>query len=139
MSFIEKILSVVRGKKEEKKGILVIDNRFLSLEFLKNVLCRRYEVLIAQDKEEGLSKALFQKPNLIILNSKLKKERTLDLCRGLRIPDETKNIPILIIAEKGDDSKVAEFYVHKIEGFLMEPFSKRELLNQVRAIFLDRR
>lgn len=138
MNLVEKILSVIKGNKEEKKEILIIDNRFHSLEFLKNALCQRYKILIAQDKDEGISRARLYRPSMIIMNSKLNKDSTLDLCALFRKFYEIKNVPILMITAKGDDSKIAEFYTYKIEGFLIEPFSKGELLNQVRTIFLDR-
>jgi DNA-binding response OmpR family regulator len=125
--------------KTPDKEILIIDNRFKSLEFLKNALCRRYKILIAQDRDEGLIRARLYTPSLIILNCMLYKETTLNLCAALREFYETKNIPILVIAEKGNDSRIAEFYAYKIDGILVEPFSKKVILNQVETAFLDRK
>jgi response regulator RpfG family c-di-GMP phosphodiesterase len=139
MNFIEGILSVINRHKKEKQEILVIDNRFQSLEFLKNTLCRHYKVLIAQDKEEGLTRARLNTPALIILNCKLYKESTLDVCALLRKFYETQKIPVVMIAEKGSEPKISEFYAYKIDGFLKEPFSKKMILNQIQTAFLDRR
>ncbi len=139
MNFIQIILSALKGKREEKQEILIIDNRFHSLEFMKNALCRSYKVLIAQDNDEAISRATLYKPSMIILNCRLYKETTLDLCTLFRKFYEIKDIPILIIAAKEDNSQIAEFYTHKIEGFLIEPYSKKELLNLIRTTFLDRR
>lgn len=139
MNFIEKILSIIKVTKKEKREILLIDSRFQSLEFLKNILCRKYKVLIAQDKDEGLTKARLYTPSLIILNTRLYKEGTLDLCAALRKFYETKNIPILMIAEKADDATIAEFQKHKIEGFLVEPISKQEIIVEVKVALNPRR
>ncbi|MDE2232311.1 MAG: response regulator [Candidatus Omnitrophica bacterium] len=135
----EKILSFIKGDKNEKQEILLIDHRFQSLEFLKNALCRRYKVLIAQDKEEAISRARLYKPSMIILNCRLHKEATLDLCASFRKFYEIKNVPILIIAQEAETGKIAEFYTHEIDGVLMEPFTRKELLRQIQAAFLDRR
>ena len=138
LEIIKKIFIRTIRKIPEKK-ILIIENRFHSLEFLNRVLSGKYIVLIAQDKDEGLNKAQSDKPDLIILNSKLNKERTLRLFVSLRNIDEMKNTPVLIIAEKEDDSNVAEFYVQKIEGFIFEPYSKKEILGQIQLAFNDRK
>lgn len=106
---------------------------------MKNTLCRKYKVLIAQDKDEGLAKARLYKPALIILNTRLYKEGTLDLCAALRTIYETKNIPILMIAGKADDSTIEEFQKHKIEGFLVEPISKQEILVEVKVALNPRK
>jgi len=86
-----------------------------------------------------LSVSSSEKCELIILNSKLNKERTVQLCASLRSLNETKNTPILIIAEKGDDSHVTEFYSQKIEGYFMEPFTAKEILNQVEVALNPRK
>ena len=136
---VKRFVSIIKGDQSKKQEILIIDNRFHSLEFLKNALCRQYRVLIAQDKDEGFCKARLYTPSMIILNIRLNKEETLSLCVALRKLHETKDIPILMIAEKGSDSNITEFYIHKIEGFLIEPFSKREILSQVQTALLERK
>jgi len=134
---INYIMSIIKVRKE-KKEVLIIENRFQSLEFMKNALCHRYRSLIAQDKEEGLTKARLYTPSLIILNIRLYKEGTLSLCAALRSFYETRNIPILMIADKADDSSIKEFDKYKIEGFLIEPFSKQEILVEVKLALLRR-
>ena len=135
---MQRILSTLNGLKKKKQQILVIENRFKTLEFFKNTLSKQYDLLIAQDKEEGLNRARINKPAMIILNNKLHKEGTLSLCADLREIHETKNIPILMIAERADDSTIKEFYEHKIEGFLIEPFVKQEILVEIKLAFNKR-
>ena len=138
LEIVRKIFNTAIRKAPDKR-ILIIENRFHSLEFLNRVLSGKYIVLVAQDKDEAINKARSDKPDLIILNSKLNKERTLKLCISLRNCDETKNTPILIVAEKGDDSNIAEFYAQKIETYILEPFTKKEILDQVQVAFNDRK
>lgn len=130
---------MIKATKKEKQEILLVDSRFQSLEFLKNTLCRKYRVLIAQDKDEGLTRARLYTPSLIILNSRLYKTGTLDLCAALRNFYETKDIPILMITEKADDRTIAEFQKHKIEGFLVEPISKQEIIVEVKTALNPRK
>ncbi len=125
----------MRANKTTRKKILIIENRFQSLEFLKRVLSSRYSILIAEDKNEGFNKAQSDNPDLIILNCKLYKERTLNLCAALKNGDKTKHIPLLMIAEKNDDSNVAEFYAQRVDGYLIKPFSGRDFLRQIQLVF----
>ena len=138
LEIIKKIFIKTIRKTPEKK-VLIIENRFHSLEFLNRVLSGKYLVLIAQDKDEALNRARADKPDLIILNSRLNKERTLKLCISLRNIDETKDTPILMIAEKGDDSNITEFYAQKIESYIFEPFTKKDILNQLQVALNPRK
>ena len=121
-----------------KRKILIIESRQENTQFLNRILSHKYIILTAQDKKESLKKARSLRPDLIILNSKLFKESTLDLCISLRSFVETSNIPILMVAKKNDTSNVAEFYAKRVEGYLIEPFSKQDIQVQVQLALNSR-
>ena len=138
-NIVNKILAILKGESSDKKRILIIESRNQALEYINKALNASYELITAQNQIESLNYAKTEKFDLIVLNSKLNKERTLQLCASLRNLEESKHIPILIIAEKGDDAHVTDFYSQRIEGYFMEPFTTKEILNQVQVALNPRK
>ena len=78
------------------KKILVVENTAtspaLSLE------ASNYELLEARNASEGLSKALNEKPHLVLIDTELPDISGFELCKRLRGYLELKKIPIIIFS-----------------------------------------
>lgn len=114
--------------------ILVVEDNPSDREFFCRTLIRAdYKPIISS--EESIIEAV-KKTNahLIILNSILSGKKSLDLCAKLKAINETRNIPILVVAEKGDKSNIIEYYSQNVECYLMKPVSRKELISQVETL-----
>ncbi len=90
-----------------------------------------YKVSVARDGEEGLKKALEEKPDLIVLDLMLPKMSGLDVCRNLR--KSSFDAPILMLTARGQElDKVLGLEVGA-DDYITKPFSLNELLARVRA------
>ncbi len=90
-----------------------------------------YEVIVARDGEEGLKKALEEKPDLIVLDLMLPKMSGLDVCRNLR--RNSFEAPILMLTARGQElDKVLGLEVGA-DDYITKPFGLNELLARVRA------
>lgn len=90
-----------------------------------------YKVIVARDGEEGLKKALEEKPDLIVLDLMLPKMSGLDVCRNLR--KSSFNAPILMLTARGQElDKVLGLEVGA-DDYITKPFGLNELLARVRA------
>ncbi len=90
-----------------------------------------YKVIVARDGEEGLKKALEEKPDLIVLDLMLPKMSGLDVCRNLR--KSSFNQPILMLTARGQElDKVLGLEVGA-DDYITKPFGLNELLARVRA------
>lgn len=90
-----------------------------------------YTVSDARDGEEGLKKALEEKPDLIILDLMLPKMSGLDVCRSLR--KSNFDAPILMLTARGQElDKVLGLEIGA-DDYITKPFSLNELLARVRA------
>ena len=78
------------------KKILVVENTAahstLSLE------ASNYELLEARNASEGLSKALDEKPHLVLIDTELPDLSGFELCKRLRSFLELKKIPVIIFS-----------------------------------------
>ena len=90
-----------------------------------------FEVVVAKDGEEGLIKALNDRPDLILLDVMLPKMNGLDVCRTLR--RRGVSTPIIMLTARGQElDKVAGLELGA-DDYVTKPFSIRELMARVRA------
>ena len=122
----------------ESETILVVDDETHILHVLSLKLRNAgFNVITAEDGEEGLSKALECHPDLVITDYQMPFMSGLDLCIKLKEQDETKNIPALMLTARG--FSLPEQYLEQtnIAGVLTKPFSPREVLGKVEALLCD--
>jgi DNA-binding response OmpR family regulator len=119
---------------KNNKHVFIVKEDKSNRRFLCRVLERaQYNPIIAE-KGSVMEMAASVGPRLIILNSIISGRKTLDLCAKLKSTNETKHIPVLIIAEKDDGVDIIEYYSQNADCFLTKPISKKELIDQVNAL-----
>ncbi|RYG08142.1 MAG: response regulator, partial [Caulobacteraceae bacterium] len=63
-----------------------------------------YDVVIASDGEEGLVQVDERQPDLVLLDWMLPKVSGIEVCRRLRGRAETRNLPIIMLTARGEES-----------------------------------
>ena len=90
-----------------KETILVVEDDPDIVELLEYSLEREgYKVLAASDGEKGLSEARRRKPALVLLDLMLPGLDGLSICRALKEDGATKDIPVMMLTAKGEESDV---------------------------------
>jgi DNA-binding response OmpR family regulator len=116
--------------------ILIVEDDATMLRGLKdNFEFKDYRVLTAADGEDGLNKALNEKPDLIILDIMLPKINGYEVCRLIR--KENLTIPIIMLTAKGEESDIVLGLNLGADDYVTKPFSIKELLARA-AAFLRR-
>lgn len=91
--------------------ILVVEDNPVNLELVTQLLEDDYELLVARDGEEGLRKALDEKPDLVLLDLSLPKMSGWEVCQEIRSQMGEQRIPLVALtahAIKGDREKALE-------------------------------
>jgi len=97
---------------------------------LKDLNCR---VSIVHDGEKGFNNILKNKYDLVVLDVMLPKMDGLEICRKVRA--EKNNTPILMLTAKSEElDKVLGLEVGA-DDYLTKPFSVREFIARVKAMF----
>ena len=112
--------------------ILIIDDQPANLSVLANHLEQRgFEVLISRSGENGLEKARFAHPDLILLDVSLPGIDGYEACRRLKAEPDTAEIPVIFITVYTDTE-------HKVQGFqaggidyITKPFQEQEIFARV--------
>ncbi len=113
--------------------ILIIEDETPMRTALADLLASEgYRALTASDGENGLERALAEKPGLILLDVMMPKLDGFAVCAELRRLDNT--VPVLMLTAKGQiEDRVTGLDVGA-DDYLVKPFSTEELLARVRAL-----
>lgn len=118
------------------KTILIVDDEKDIAELISyNLEKEGFSVLKAYDGREALRIIKAKKPDLIILDLMLPEISGLDICRSVRHDQETTAIPIIMLTAKGDDVDKIVGLEMGADDYVTKPFSIKELIARIRAIF----
>lgn len=91
------------------------------------------DVLDAADGETGLELALREHPALILLDIMLPKMDGLEVCRRLKRDDTAREIPVVMLTAKGEESDIVLGLELGAVDYITKPFSGKVLVARVRA------
>ena len=114
------------------KKILVVEDEQNIVDILSFNLAREgYQVLTAMDGKAGLSAALTQDPDLVLLDLMLPEMDGIAVCRGIR--EAGRSTPVIMLtAREGESDKVLGLETGA-DDYITKPFSMRELLSRVKT------
>ena len=117
--------------------VLIVEDDPALLRGLKdNFEAKDYRVQVAREGSEGLSVALANPPDLVILDLMLPKLNGYEICRALR--RQRLQMPIIMLTAKGREEDIIRGLELGADDYITKPFSVRELLARAHA-FLRRR
>ena len=90
-----------------------------------------FRVMVAQDGEEGLKRAEFIQPDLILLDVMMPGIDGFETCRLLKASKETREIPVIFMTALGEtQDKITGFSVGGVD-YLTKPFQIEEVMARV--------
>ena len=111
--------------------ILIVEDETAIAELEKDYLeLSGFEVAIESSGDEGLSRALSEEFDLIILDLMLPKVDGFEICRQIR---EVKNVPVIMVSAKKDDIDKIRGLGLGADDYMTKPFSPSELVARVKA------
>jgi len=117
------------------KKILIADdeeNIVISLEFLMKR--EGFEVMVAGDGEEALSRIRGDQPDLVLLDVMMPKKTGFEVCQEVRADPAIAATRILMLTAKGRDTEVAKGMAMGADAYMTKPFSTKDLVDQVHAL-----
>lgn len=115
--------------------ILVVEDEDALATLLKYNLDKEgHRVVVASDGEEALMLIDERQPDLIVLDWMLPKVSGIEVCRRLRAKPETKNLPIIMLTARGEESDRVRGLDTGADDYIVKPFSMSELAARVRAV-----
>ena len=93
-----------------------------------------YDVVVSADGEEGLVQIDERQPDLVLLDWMLPKVSGIEVCRRIRGRPETRNLPIIMLTARGEESDRVRGLDTGADDYLTKPFSMTELIARIRAV-----
>lgn len=119
---------------EEKELVLLIDDNPDILKYLDGLLDGKYDLIYANNGEEGVEKAKRYIPDLIVSDIMMPKMNGIELCNVLKKTTETTHIPIILLTAKGNTESIQEGYQFGADDYIVKPFSGQVLQSRIRNI-----
>ena len=116
------------------KVLVVEDEEPLALLLRYNLEADGFRVQVANDGEEAKVAIDEETPDLIVLDWMLPGVSGLELCRRLRSGKATRNIPIIMLTARGEETDRVRGLATGADDYVVKPFSVPELMARVRAI-----
>lgn len=123
-----------------KETILIVDDEEDIVELIKyNLKNEGYSILTAQTGEQAIKTARQSRPDLMVLDLMLPGMDGLEVTKYLKHNEQTKDIPIVMLTAKGEESDVVTGLELGADDYISKPFSPKVLLARIRAILRRRK
>ena len=114
--------------------ILIVDDTLVNLELLTHILENaNYNIRTALDGKLALAEIQKSHPSIILLDVRMPDIDGFEVCRLLKMDENTRHIPIIFISAYADsDSKLRGFNSGAVD-YISKPFQAEEVLARVKT------
>ena len=114
--------------------LIVEDDRSLSDVLQYNFTQSGFEVFQAFDGQDGINQARLRLPEVIVLDVMIPVIDGVEVCRKLRSGEETKNLLIIMVTAKSEETDQLIGFSVGADDYVVKPFSVKVLLERVKAL-----
>jgi two-component system cell cycle response regulator len=130
---IEELLSRREPVGEAMPRVLLIDERPAAGAEVAEMLADTATVDVATDPHVGFFQAAEESYECVIVSTGFAEFDPLRLCSQLRSLDRTRFVPIILLAEEGEDDRIVRGLELGINDFLIRPIDRQELTARLRT------
>ena len=118
-----------------KPNVLVVEDEDALATLLRyNLEKEGFEPTVAGDGEEAMIALEERQPDVVVLDWMLPKISGVEVCRRMRSRRETRNIPIIMLTARGEESDRIRGLETGADDYIVKPFSMAELMARIRAV-----
>jgi DNA-binding response OmpR family regulator len=117
------------------KRILVVDDEEdLVVMISEALMCKGYEVITANNGQEGLEKAKTQKPDLIVLDLMLPRINGYKVCGLLKKDTRYAKIPVILLTAKANAEDIKLGKQVGADAYITKPYERDVLLSKIEEL-----
>tara|TARA_R110002126_G_scaffold99599_2_gene230806 strand:- start:18370 stop:19047 length:678 start_codon:yes stop_codon:yes gene_type:complete len=118
-----------------KQTILVVDDEKDLLDLIEyNLKKEGFDVLKAENGEEGIAVAKEHNPDLVLLDIMMPKMDGMQAVEEMRRDDQLKNIPIIFLTARSDEKTEVEGLNKGGDDYITKPISTTKLISRIKAV-----
>ncbi|MDX8527567.1 PleD family two-component system response regulator [Mesorhizobium sp. MSK_1335] len=130
---IEELLSRDFATEDVKPKVLLIDERRSSVERIRKMLRHSAELDVATDPNAGFFQAAETAYECVLISTAFADFDALRLCSQLRSLDRTRFLPIMLLADEGEEGRILRGLELGINDYLIRPIDQHELTARLRT------
>ncbi len=117
------------------KKILLIEDNATERQVMDSALRQAgWEVIHAENGEIGLERAASTRPDLILLDIILPGKNGFQICRKLKVSEDTNSIPVVLVTSKDQDADRYWGLKQGADAYLTKPVDEDLLVQTVRNL-----
>lgn len=118
-----------------KQTILVVDDEKDLLDLIEyNLRKEGFNVLKAENGEQGIDIAKEARPDLVLLDIMMPKMTGLEVCDIMRADKDLSNIPIIFLTARSDEKTEVEGLDKGADDYITKPISTTKLISRIKAV-----
>lgn len=116
-----------------KKILLAEDDQFISRAYKDGLERVGFEIVIALDGFVAVEKVKIEKPDIVLLDLMMPEKNGFEVLEEIRAGKDSKNIPVIILSNLGQDSDVEKGKELGATDYLIKSnFSMKEVIEKVK-------
>jgi CheY-like chemotaxis protein len=127
----------VKAKKDTKRILVVDDVKSIAMSVKMFLERHHYEVITANDGQEGFEKAKTEKPDLIILDLMLPRMHGYKVCGLLKRDTRYAKTPIILFTAKAQEEDVKLGQEVGADAYMIKPFEPEILLAKIKELLKE--
>ncbi|MFT4924122.1 MAG: signal transduction histidine kinase/ligand-binding sensor domain-containing protein [Phenylobacterium sp.] len=120
-------------------NVLIVEDNDELRTYLASLFNDEYNVLLAENGEQGIEEALKHIPDLIISDVMMPKKDGFELCAEVKNHPSTSHIPIILLTASADADNRMKGWEKLTDDYIAKPFSAEELLLRTKNLLKIRR
>ncbi len=132
------MLHKTKNKVKIVKVLLADDEPDMTRVIGKSLEISGYEVIIANDGIECISKARHEQPDVILLDNVMPNMDGLTALEKLRSSKRTEDIPVIIVTALADEDSIARAMKGGADSYVIKPFDYEMLLAKIAMVLESR-
>lgn len=117
------------------KVLIVEDDVFMARMYLKIFTHDNFEVEIASNGEEGISKAKNNKPDIILLDIMMPKMNGFQMLEAIMADEQLKNVPVVMLTNLAGDQDIEEARKKGAADYIVKSnYTPRQIIDMVKRI-----
>ncbi len=114
--------------------LVVEDEEAIASMITYNLQKEGFKYKVANDGEEALIAVNETRPDLILLDWMLPSLSGIEVCKALRKSSDTRNIPIIMLTAKGEETDMLTGLDSGSDDYIVKPFSPSQLVARIKAV-----
>ncbi|GJH39481.1 sensor histidine kinase [Capnocytophaga sp. HP1101] len=135
----EKLKLPVAGQSSEKPTVLVVEDNEDMCQFIRYILSDDYDLIEAENGEEGFEMAKKHLPDVVISDVMMPKTDGFDLCQLIKTNVATNHIPVILLTAYALDEQKQVGFESGADAYIAKPFNVKLLKTRVRKLIENRK